>query len=89
MVGRTFLGRYETIRLLGDARKITPALRTRLAAVARAESSPTVRSQLACSARRLPGSDCLPLVRRLMNHDEDIADIHVPLLLWWAIEAKA
>ena len=47
-----------------------------------------VRSQLACSAKRLPGHDALPLVFALISHDEDADDIHIPLLLWWAIEAK-
>ncbi len=47
------------------------------------------RSQLACSARRLPAAEALPIVRNLIDHDEDARDIHIPLLLWWAIEAKA
>src|SRR5262249_52369642 len=29
-----------------------------------------------------------PIVRQLLAHDEDAGDIHQPLLLWWAIEAK-
>ena len=49
----------------------------------------TVRSQLACSAKRLPGQDCLPIVRELLRHDEDVDDPHIPLLLWWAVEDKA
>jgi len=58
-------------------------------AVARSDSSPTVRSQLACSAKRLPGQDCLPIVRQLLQRREDVDDPHIPLLLWWAIEDKA
>ena len=26
-------------------------------------------------------------MRSLLQRDEDAADIHIPLLLWWAIEA--
>ncbi|HKB36143.1 MAG TPA: c-type cytochrome, partial [Gemmataceae bacterium] len=26
--------------------------------------------------------------RNLLAHDEDIGDIHIPLLLWWAVESK-
>src|SRR5262249_49941462 len=47
-----------------------------------------VRSQLACSARRLPTQVALPIVRALLSRDHDAGDIHLPLLLWWAIEAK-
>ena len=48
-----------------------------------------VRSQLACSCKRLPAGDCLPIVRELLRHGEDVSDPHIPLLLWWAIEDKA
>jgi putative heme-binding domain-containing protein len=61
----------------------------RLVELARKEPSPVVRSQLACSAKRLPGPDCLAIVRELLTHKEDVDDPHIPLLLWWAIEDKA
>jgi putative heme-binding domain-containing protein len=48
-----------------------------------------VRSQLACSAKRLPADVGLPLVRALAARSEDIDDLHIPLLLWWAVESKA
>jgi putative heme-binding domain-containing protein len=48
-----------------------------------------VRSQLACSARRLPAAQSLPIVKNLARRSEDAEDIHLPLLIWWAIEAKA
>src|SRR6185437_8475821 len=60
-----------------------------LIALARRETSPTVRSQLACSCKRLATADCLPIVRELLRHDEDVSDPHIPLLLWWAVENKA
>jgi putative membrane-bound dehydrogenase-like protein len=81
--------RAWTVRLLGDARKVSPPLRDALVGLARRETSPVVRCQLACSARRLPGPDCLPLVGELLRHDEDAADALIPLLLWWAVEDKA
>lgn len=81
--------RAWTVRLLGDERKVTPEVRARLIERARNETSAVVRSQLACSAKRLPGPDCLPIVRELLTHQEDVDDIHIPLLLWWAIEDKA
>jgi putative membrane-bound dehydrogenase-like protein len=81
--------RTWTIRLLGDAKKVTPAIEEALVNVARTDKSPTVRSQLACSAKRLPAKDCLLIIRALLKRDEDINDPHLPLLLWWAIEDKA
>jgi putative membrane-bound dehydrogenase-like protein len=92
--------RAWTVRFLGDAPLtppfsrggkggVAPALQQRLVALARSERSPAVRSQLACSCKRLPASDGLPIVRELLRHSEDVDDPHIPLLLWWAIEDKA
>ena len=81
--------RTWTIRLLGDGKKVSPGFRDRLVALARTEKSPTVRCQLACSAKRLPGPDCLAIVRELLRRDEDADDPFIPMLLWWAIEDKA
>jgi putative heme-binding domain-containing protein len=81
--------RAWTVRLLGDARQITSALRERFIALARTDPSPTVRSQLACTCKRLSAADALPVVRELLARSEDANDQHIPLLLWWAIEAKA
>jgi putative membrane-bound dehydrogenase-like protein len=81
--------RTWTIRLLGDAKKISPAIQMRMTELARTETSCTVRSQLACTCKRLPGKDALPIVRALLRHTEDVDDPHIPLLLWWAIEDKA
>jgi putative membrane-bound dehydrogenase-like protein len=81
--------RAWAIRLVGDECKCSQAFRDALVKLAKTEPSPRVRSQLACSARRLPGEDCLPIVRELLNRNEDAADQHIPLLLWWAVESKA
>jgi putative heme-binding domain-containing protein len=81
--------RLWTVRLLGDDRQVSSAMAEKLARLATKESHPEVRSQLACSARRLPAQAALPILRRLLARDEDAGDIHIPLLLWWAIEAKA
>ena len=81
--------RMWTERLLGDDNQVSPALAKKLADVAEREPSVEVRAQLACTAKRLPAKDDLALVRALLTHDEDAADPRLPLLLWWAIEAKA
>jgi putative membrane-bound dehydrogenase-like protein len=81
--------RAWTVRLLGDEKKLSPALRDQVVDLARVETSPVVRSQMACTAKRLPARDGLAIVRELLQRDEDVRDQHIPLLLWWAIEDKA
>jgi putative heme-binding domain-containing protein len=78
-----------TVRLLCDEKSVASAVAAKLAELARNEAYVSVRSQLASSARRLPAEQSLPIVVNLLAHDEDLDDVHVPLLLWWAIEAKA
>jgi putative membrane-bound dehydrogenase-like protein len=81
--------RAWTIRLLGDAKKVSADIQSRLINVARTDASCTVRNQLACSCKRLPGKEALPVIRELLQRSEDVKDPHIPLLLWWAIEDKA
>ncbi|HEY2587582.1 MAG TPA: PVC-type heme-binding CxxCH protein [Tepidisphaeraceae bacterium] len=57
--------------------------------LAKRERDAQVRSQLASSAKRLAASQSLPLVREMLAHDADAKDVHIPLLLWWAVEDKA
>lgn len=81
--------RVWTVRLLADEREVTPTLAYKLADLARTEPNIEVRSQLACSAKRLPAEQALPIIANLLTHDEDAEDIHLPLLLWWALEDKS
>lgn len=76
--------RAWTVRLLGDE----TSLRQQLANLARGERSAAVRRQFACSAKRWPAGEALPVIHELLRHDEDTNDLHIPLLLWWAIEDK-
>jgi putative heme-binding domain-containing protein len=80
--------RRWTARLLCDAEAVSPSLARRLAELAATEPIVEVRSQLASSARRLPVKDGLAIVRNLLGRAADVDDIHLPLLLWWAMEAK-
>ena len=80
--------RLWTTRLLCDASRVTHPVAQSLARRATIEPNVEVRSQLACSAKRLPALDALPIIRALLAHSEDERDIHIPLLLWWALEAK-
>ncbi|MEW6302929.1 MAG: PVC-type heme-binding CxxCH protein [Verrucomicrobiota bacterium] len=81
--------REWTIRLIGDTKKISPPIASRLVTLARDEKDVQVRSQLASSCERWPGPAVLPIVRELILRNEDVDDRHVPLLIWWAVESKA
>src|SRR5205807_10622640 len=72
--------------LLADDRQLGDKVAPRLAELARTEARLYARSQYAASAKRLSASEGLPVVQSLLMRDEDAGDIHVPLLLWWAIE---
>jgi putative heme-binding domain-containing protein len=80
--------RLWTVRLLCDFNHVSAEIAGQLRELATRESNIEVRSQLACSARRLPAAHDLPIVRALLSHNEDADDPRLPLLLWWAIEAK-
>ena len=80
--------RAWAIRLLGDEKLIPANLLKQVTDLAATEPSLEVRAQLACTAKRLPAAQALPIVRNLLAHDRDAADPRQPLLLWWAIEDK-
>ncbi|MDB4679789.1 c-type cytochrome [Planctomycetaceae bacterium] len=81
--------RLWTVRLLADENKVSPPIAYKLADLARSEPNVEVRSQLACSAKRLPADQALPIIVNLLGHQEDADDLHMPLLLWWALEDKS
>jgi putative membrane-bound dehydrogenase-like protein len=81
--------RYWTVRFLGDEKKLPPDMSQRLASLARNEPGAAVRSQLASSAKRLPGTSGLPIVTALLDQNKDADDPHIPWLIWWALEDKA
>ena len=63
-----------------------PGLKEKLVELARAERSPVVRSQLACSAKRFPREVGLKVVFALCESADDLKDPLLPLLTWWALE---
>ncbi|MGV3686254.1 MAG: DUF7133 domain-containing protein [Daejeonella sp.] len=81
--------REWTVRILGDKTKISAALSSQLIQLAAKETSLTVKSQLASSAKRLPGQVAIPVIGNLLRNQDDVNDPDIPLLIWWAIEAKA
>jgi putative membrane-bound dehydrogenase-like protein len=71
-----------------DPSRIDPDAPRHLAELAARESSPVVRAQLACTAKRLPtAADTVAVVRGLLAADAP-ADAAMPNLLWWAIEGR-
>src|SRR6185369_17208628 len=81
--------RLWTVRLACDDGAVSDDVAKKLADLAYRDSNVEVRSQLASSARRLPAAQALPIVKNLAQRSQDVDDIHIPLLLWWAIESKA
>jgi putative membrane-bound dehydrogenase-like protein len=81
--------RAWVVRLLGDERRVSAQVGSELRRMTASEPSAVVRSQLASTARRLPAGDGLAIIRGLLRRSEDASDRYIPLLLWWAIEAKA
>jgi putative membrane-bound dehydrogenase-like protein len=81
--------RMWTVRLIGDRNTTSPAVADKLASLAAKETDAQVRSQLASSAKRLPGSQALPIIAALLKRTDDVTDPQIPLLVWWALESKA
>lgn len=81
--------RSWTIRLLGDRYprgSFSPSIDEAFLKLAHTDSSVIVRSQLACTAKRLPPVACVKIALALAARPEDIADAQMPLLIWWALE---
>ena len=81
--------RAWTVRLICDPKSVSADVAAAIALTASNEAYIDVRKQIACSARRLSPELALPIIRELLQYDEDAADIHQPLLIWWAIESQA
>ncbi len=82
--------RAWVVRLLGDREaSMSRLLAARLAAAAANDPEVQVRCQLAASARRYPLEVAMPVISALSSRGEDLTDPHLPLMLWWAVEAHA
>jgi putative heme-binding domain-containing protein len=81
--------RRWVVRCTGDRNEASTLLTSGLKTLAATEDHPEVRTQLLCSAKRLPAEAGLPIVRTMMDRDADLQDPRIPLLLWWALESKA
>ncbi|BCX47965.1 cytochrome c [Haloferula helveola] len=67
----------------------TAKLREKMLRMAKEDPSPTVRLRLASAAQRLSADEAWLLVEALGNHEEDLDDPNLPLMVWYAAEAAA
>jgi putative membrane-bound dehydrogenase-like protein len=81
--------RRWVVHCTGDRGVTEAPLTTALAELARTETHPEVRTQLLASAKRLPAAAGLAIARAMMERDADKDDKRIPLMLWWALEARA
>ena len=77
--------RRWVVRLLGDQHQSHPGL----SALAGRESNVQVRSQLAATAKRIDANNAVAIIKALLVHEDDHDDPHMPLMIWWALEAHA
>jgi len=77
------------IRLEGDRRKTSKQMAAAFRVLAEKEKDVEVRSQLAASAKRFLPKHGLPILMALSKHRKDMEDKHLPLMIWWGIEAHA
>ena len=79
--------RLWTVRLVCDDHLITEPLARHIAELATTEPNIEARVQIACTARRLPAAQALPILKNLLAHDEDVHDPFLPLSIWWESSA--
>jgi putative heme-binding domain-containing protein len=81
--------RAWAVRLVCDDQLVEAQTLTELLALAAREQDPQVLSQIACSAKRLPAEMSIKLVAALLDRDLPLDDLHLPHLIWWAVERHA
>lgn len=81
--------RAWAVRFSGDDGKVSQRIGEKLVDLARSEESARVQGQLACTARRLPLRNAVPILRELVARDLDASDPYNPLLIWWGLEQHA
>ena len=83
------LVRKWAVQLAGDNKVVSAKVGARMAGLALTDPNVEVRAQLASTAKRLGSLHGLAIAANLLRRSEDVADPRLPLLTWWAIEAKA
>ncbi|MEC9092244.1 MAG: PVC-type heme-binding CxxCH protein [Planctomycetota bacterium] len=80
--------RKWAFRLICDENAVPSKIQARFFQLIKQETDVETRTQIASSAKRLPSSTCLRIVRSLLQYESDTSDPYQPLLIWWAIESK-
>ncbi|MCA8990414.1 MAG: HEAT repeat domain-containing protein [Planctomycetaceae bacterium] len=80
--------RRWALRLIGDRRSATPQMISTMGHMAATEKSVDVLSQLASTIKRLPAPQAVQVLPPLVQRDDLMTDPHIPLLVWWAVEAQ-
>ncbi len=78
--------RANVVRLSADQGPRATQVYEKLQKMAVSEPSLIVRSQLACTARRIPSNHGWKIAIELAMRDEDQSDTQLPLLIWWSFE---
>jgi putative membrane-bound dehydrogenase-like protein len=66
--------------------KASKELLEKFAEMAKSDASPVVRLALASGLQRLPIADRGAIAEALIAHEEDAADLNLPLMYWYGIE---
>ena len=86
--GNPHVRRWIT-RILGDRHTLPSSTLAALKEAAANENEAEVRSQMAASMKRIQNPEALDILAVLLQKDSDHSDLQIPLMLWWALEAKA
>ncbi len=81
--------RAWAVRLVCDDQLVDRQTFAALLSLANREQNPQVLSQLACSAKRLPAQEAVQLIAAMLDRDLPLDDLHLPHLVWWAVEKNA
>jgi putative membrane-bound dehydrogenase-like protein len=74
------------VRLLCDMVPVPPDSAEKLAKLAKAEKSPSVRLALASGMRKIHFRERWPLAEALAARIEDTSDANIPLMVWYGVE---
>jgi putative membrane-bound dehydrogenase-like protein len=74
------------VQLAVENKAASPAVVSRLAEMAETDPSAWVRLALASALQRLPGSDRWGIVKGLVSHSQDAADVNLSLMIWYGTE---
>ena len=76
------------MRLACDHPPVPPEVASTIVERASVEPDAEVRSYCAAVAKHLVTEHCLAIVDALSEHDQDVKDSYIPLLIWWALESQ-